>query len=32
MDNIVENAINIFTDGSSYSGPRKGGMGILCRD
>ena len=29
MDNIVENAINIFTDGSSYSGPRKGGMGIL---
>jgi ribonuclease HI len=29
MDNIVEDAINIFTDGSSYSGPRKGGMGIL---
>jgi len=29
MDNIAENAINIFTDGSSYSGPRKGGMGIL---
>jgi ribonuclease HI len=29
MDKIVENAINIFTDGSSFSGPRKGGMGIL---
>lgn len=28
MDNIIENAINIFTDGSSYSAPRKGGMGI----
>jgi ribonuclease HI len=29
VDNISENAINIFTDGSSFSGPRKGGMGIL---
>ena len=29
MDNIAEDTINIFTDGSSYSGPRKGGMGIL---
>ena len=29
MDNIVEGAVNIFTDGSSYSGPRKGGMGIV---
>lgn len=29
MDNIVEGAINVFTDGSSYSGPRKGGMGVL---
>jgi ribonuclease HI len=28
MDNIDENAINIFTDGSSYQHPRKGGMGI----
>ena len=28
MDNIVEGAINIFTDGSSYSQPRRGGMGI----
>jgi ribonuclease HI len=29
MDNIDETAINIFTDGSSYAGPRRGGMGIV---
>ncbi len=28
-DIIDENAINIYTDGSSYSGPRRGGMGIV---
>jgi ribonuclease HI len=28
MDNLDENAINIFTDGSMYSNPRVGGMGI----
>ncbi|MDX6288046.1 MAG: ribonuclease [Frankiales bacterium] len=28
MDNLDENAINIFVDGSSYSGPRVGGMGV----
>jgi ribonuclease HI len=28
VDSIVENAINVFTDGSSFSRPRKGGMGI----
>src|ERR1700681_1011619 len=26
MDNIDENAINIYTDGSSYQGPRRGGI------
>jgi ribonuclease HI len=29
VDVIDENAINIYTDGSCYSGPRRGGMGIL---
>ena len=28
-DVIDENAVNVYTDGSSYSGPRKGGMGIV---
>src|SRR5664279_4751931 len=28
MENLDENAINIFTDGSSYSHPRRGGMGL----
>lgn len=28
-DIIDENAINIYTDGSSYPGPRRGGMGIV---
>jgi ribonuclease HI len=28
MDNVDENAVNIFTDGSSYSNPRVGGMGF----
>jgi ribonuclease HI len=28
-DNIDENAINVFTDGSSYSHPRRGGMGMV---
>jgi len=28
MDDLDENAINIFTDGSSFSHPREGGMGI----
>ena len=28
MDNLDEHAINVFTDGSSYSGPRAGGVGI----
>jgi ribonuclease HI len=28
-DIIDENAINIYTDGSSYTGPRRGGMGIV---
>jgi ribonuclease HI len=28
-DIIDENAVNIYTDGSSYSGPRRGGMGIV---
>lgn len=28
MDNLDENAINIYTDGSSYSHPRAGGMGV----
>jgi len=28
MDNLDENAINIFTDGSSFSNPRKGGVGV----
>lgn len=27
--NLDETALNIFTDGSSYSNPRKGGIGIL---
>jgi ribonuclease HI len=26
---IDPNALNIYTDGSSYSGPRRGGMGVL---
>ncbi len=25
---IIENAINIYTDGSSFSSPRLGGIGI----
>ena len=25
---IIEGALNIYADGSSYSGPRKGGIGI----
>ena len=25
---MLENALNIYTDGSSFSGPRRGGMGI----
>lgn len=28
MDILDESAINIYTDGSSYSGPRSGGVGI----
>lgn len=28
MDNVDENAINIFVDGSMYSYPRVGGMGV----
>lgn len=28
-DHIDENAINAFTDGSSYSNPRRGGMGMV---
>src|SRR5437762_2689212 len=28
IDNIDETAINVYTDGSSYSHPRAGGMGI----
>ena len=28
-NNIDENAINVFTDGSSYSRPRRGGMGMV---
>jgi len=28
MDNLDENALNIFTDGSSFSNPRKGGVGV----
>lgn len=28
MDNLDENALNIFTDGSSLSNPRKGGVGV----
>ena len=28
MDNIDEDAINIYTDGSSYSSPRAGGVGM----
>jgi len=27
LDNIDEHAINVYTDGSSYSGPRRGGLG-----
>jgi len=26
---IDPHALNIYTDGSSYSGPRRGGMGVL---
>lgn len=29
IDVIDENAINVYTDGSCYSGPRRGGLGIL---
>lgn len=25
---IIEDALNVYTDGSSYSGPRTGGIGI----
>jgi hypothetical protein len=28
MDILDERAISVFTDGSSYSGPRRGGIGI----
>ena len=28
MDNLDENALNIFTDGSSFSSPRQGGIGV----
>jgi ribonuclease HI len=28
VDILDEQAINVFTDGSSYSGPRRGGIGI----
>jgi ribonuclease HI len=28
-DNIHENTIHLYTDGSSYSGPRRGGMGVV---
>jgi ribonuclease HI len=28
MDNVDETALNIYTDGSSYSNPRAGGLGI----
>ncbi len=28
MDNLDETALNIFTDGSSFSNPRKGGVGV----
>lgn len=28
MDNVDETALNIYTDGSSYSSPRAGGLGI----
>ena len=28
MDNLDETALNIFTDGSSYSNPRAGGLGV----
>lgn len=26
---VYENALNIYTDGSCYSGPRRGGIGII---
>lgn len=26
---LVENALNIYTDGSSFGGPRRGGIGVL---
>lgn len=29
MDNLDENALTIYTDGSSYSNPRKGGVGYV---
>jgi ribonuclease HI len=29
VDVIDENAVNIYTDGSCYQGPRRGGLGIL---
>jgi ribonuclease HI len=29
VDTVDENAINIYCDGSSYAGPRRGGIGIL---
>lgn len=28
MDNLDDTALNIFTDGSSFSNPRKGGIGV----
>lgn len=28
MDNLDETALNVFTDGSSFSNPRKGGIGV----
>lgn len=28
MDNLDETALNIYTDGSSFSNPRKGGVGV----
>jgi ribonuclease HI len=30
MNNIEENALTIYTDGSSYSNPRRGGAGVIC--
>ena len=29
MEQLDDNALNVYTDGSSYSGPRRGGIGIV---